>query len=282
MIKQSILKNIIFLIFTVIILNQKIHAENINFTKEQIETIKKIDSLYNNNKTLKSKFTQIDTNGEKLNGFMILSRPFNARVEYFNSDTIIISNKNTITIQDKLTHNNIIEIPTGDVNRSKYFTDPLVEMKKKIIIENNGVFTEYDEDVEIKITIEYNKLTNIHSKLKINYGSFNEEFPEQNMVVNYLTGNEKVLEIGGNIGRNSCVIGRILNHSDFVTLECDTSISKQLIENRFNKYIEIHKLFILDLDLYFACAFKLHEIFSNSLKTDQLKLQEVFFKGKEK
>ena len=84
MIKQSILKNIIFLIFTVIILNQKIHAENINFTKEQIETIKKIDSLYNNNKTLKSKFTQIDTNGEKLNGFMILSRPFNARVEYFN------------------------------------------------------------------------------------------------------------------------------------------------------------------------------------------------------
>jgi FkbM family methyltransferase len=59
-----------------------------------------------------------------------------------------------------------------------------------------------------------------------------EEFPEQKMAVKYLKGDEKVLEIGGNIGRNSCVIGRILNHSDFVTLECDSTIAKQLIENR--------------------------------------------------
>jgi FkbM family methyltransferase len=142
---------------------------------------------------------------------------------------------------DKLTHNNIIEIPTGDVNRSKYFTDPLVEMKKKIIIENNGVLTEYDEDVEIKITIEYNKLTNIHSKLKINYGSFNEEFPEQNMVVNYLTGNEKVLEIGGNIGRNSLIIAYILNNdNNLVTLESDVNISKQLMENRDMNHFHFH------------------------------------------
>jgi len=147
MIKQSILKNIIFLIFTVIILNQKIHAENINFTKEQIETIKKIDSLYNNNKTLKSKFTQIDTNGEKLNGFMILSRPFNARVEYFNSDTIIISNKNTITIQDKLTHNKSY-IPMNATPLNFIIGDQislLDESKIKIVnyqeIDNNIIIT---------------------------------------------------------------------------------------------------------------------------------------------
>jgi hypothetical protein len=147
MIKQSILKNIIFLIFTVIILNQKIHAENINFTKEQIETIKKIDSLYNNNKTLKSIFTKIDTNGEKLNGFMILSRPFNARVEYFNSDTIIISNKNTITIQDKLTHNKSY-IPMNATPLNFIIGDQislLDESKIKIVnyqeIDNNIIIT---------------------------------------------------------------------------------------------------------------------------------------------
>ena len=59
-----------------------------------------------------------------------------------------------------------------------------------------------------------NKLYNIHSKLKLNYGSFYEELPEQKMAVRYLTGNEKVLEIGGNIGRNSLIIASILNSNN--------------------------------------------------------------------
>jgi FkbM family methyltransferase len=63
------------------------------------------------------------------------------------------------------------------------------------------------------------------------------------MVVRYLTGNEKVLEIGANIGRNTLVIASILNNDrNLLTLECDENISKQLIENRdinnFNFYVE--------------------------------------------
>jgi FkbM family methyltransferase len=62
------------------------------------------------------------------------------------------------------------------------------------------------------------------------------------MVVRYLTGNEKVLEIGGNIGRNSLVIGSIIDNNNFVVLESDVNITKQLIENRdlnnFKFYIE--------------------------------------------
>jgi hypothetical protein len=62
------------------------------------------------------------------------------------------------------------------------------------------------------------------------------------MAVRYLTGKESVLEIGGNIGRNSLVIASILNNSNFVTLECDTNIAAQLVENRdlnnFNFHIE--------------------------------------------
>lgn len=76
----------------------------------------------------------------------------------------------------------------------------------------------------------------IHSKLTIKYGSLNEEFPEQRMAVRFLTGREKVLEIGGNIGRNSLIIASILQNNivrnNFVSLECDPAIAKQLAENR--------------------------------------------------
>ncbi len=78
-------------------------------------------------------------------------------------------------------------------------------------------------------------LKNIQNKLKLDYGDFNTEVPEQEMTVKYIKGNEKVLEIGGNIGRNSMIIAYILNNNNnnnFVSLECNTDISKQLIHNR--------------------------------------------------
>lgn len=87
------------------------------------------------------------------------------------------------------------------------------------------------------------KTFQIHQQLKIMYGSFNEELPEQQMVVRYLNGTEKVLEIGGNIGRNSLVINHILkNNKNLVVLESDASIAEQLCDNRnlnnFDFYIE--------------------------------------------
>jgi FkbM family methyltransferase len=154
---------------------------------------------------------------------------------------------------EKLTNNNIIKIPSGDYNRAKYFTDPLYKVHKKIIISINDTLTEYDEFTEIKINILNNtitvinendinnKLTNIHSNLKIKYGNLNEELPEQKMVVRYLTGNEKILEIGGNIGRNSLVIASILkDSSNLVTLECDANISNQLTENKILNNLNFH------------------------------------------
>ena len=74
------------------------------------------------------------------------------------------------------------------------------------------------------------KLQKIHSTLKLKYGSFKDELPEQKMVVRYLKGNEKVLEIGGNIGRNSLVIASIVK--DLVVLESHEIIATQLKENR--------------------------------------------------
>lgn len=154
----------------------------------------------------------------------------------------------------KLTNNGIITIPYGDVNRANYFTDPLFGVHKSMIITIDDNTTVYDEYTLIKINIldktiytesdtdVVNRLNSIHSKLKIKYGHMNDELPEQKMVARYLTGSEKVLEIGGNIGRNSLVIASIVENSNFVVLECDTGIASQLLENRdlnnFKFYIE--------------------------------------------
>jgi hypothetical protein len=157
---------------------------------------------------------------------------------------------------NELLKNNIITIPSGDNNRAKYFTDPINGVLKKIFLKNNedNVLT-FEHNVIIKInilnktisTISDNdiveKLLDIHSKLQIRYGSFNEEFPEQKMATRYLTGNEKVLEIGGNIGRNSLIIGYILKekgNNNFVTLESDIDIAKQLTENRDLNNLDFH------------------------------------------
>ena len=156
--------------------------------------------------------------------------------------------------KDKLTKNNIITIPKGDDNRAYHFTDPLDGIKKKIIISINNILTDYDDSLTIKINVSNNtivtisendinqKIKYLHSKLKLNYGSFNDELPEQKMAIRYLTGNEKILEIGGNIGRNSLIISSILNSDNFVSLESDPIIYQQLKENRdlnnFNFHIE--------------------------------------------
>jgi FkbM family methyltransferase len=144
----------------------------------------------------------------------------------------------------KLTHNNIIQIPNNDHRRAYFFNDHLPNIEKTIFIIKNNVEYEYNQTYNIQINLndyrittqpDYeinNKINNIHNKLKIRYGSFNDELPEQKMAANYLTGKEKVLEIGGNIGRNSLVIASIVDNSNFVTLESDSNIAKQLEDNR--------------------------------------------------
>lgn len=84
------------------------------------------------------------------------------------------------------------------------------------------------------------KLNTIHRKLKFHHGYLDDELPEQKMAVRYLTGNEKVLEIGGNIGRNSMTIASIVNNGTYVVLECDPNIAKQLKENRDLNRFQFH------------------------------------------
>lgn len=156
-----------------------------------------------------------------------------------------------------LLEHDIITIPEGDVKRSSYFEDHLVMIEKKIYIllmegEEEKKEWEYGPTYTIKINIKNmtvhatseeemdEKLNKIHQQLQLNYGSFQEELPEQKMVVRYLTGQEKVLEIGSNIGRNSLVIASIVKNDNFVTLESDANIAKQLEENKNLNHFTFH------------------------------------------
>jgi FkbM family methyltransferase len=77
------------------------------------------------------------------------------------------------------------------------------------------------------------KLKSIQSTLHIDFGSFSDEFPEQLMSVKFLKPDAKVMELGGNIGRNSSIISRILNDQrNLVVLESNPEIFKQLVHNR--------------------------------------------------
>jgi len=151
---------------------------------------------------------------------------------------------------NRLMHNNIITIPSDDYVRASYFTDPQYGVLKKIFIsdEKTNIF-EYDITIIINVitkeitTYSDEKLKNIQNKLKIKYGTFDQELPEQKLAARYLTGNEKVLEIGSNIGRNSLIIGYILNqnnNNNFVTMESDTNTVNQLIENRDINNLNFH------------------------------------------
>ena len=158
---------------------------------------------------------------------------------------------------EKCVKEKILYIPSGDCDRASIFTDPVIGILKSIFIKDksNNIYL-YNHHQDIYIDIEkniiydndnvpdniisihknyFNILKNIHKKLKIEYGTFNDEFPEQLMATSNLKGSEKVLEIGANIGRNSLIIAHILNkhnNNNFVSLECDDVSVKKLETNK--------------------------------------------------
>ena len=151
---------------------------------------------------------------------------------------------------------NIIYIPSGDTSRHMMFNyiDPVYGVIKHIkIIDDYGNIKVYSDsesvyliknqegkfNVTSPLTVNLSdlspedKLTYLHHKLKISFGSMTDELPEQKMATRFINPNARVLEIGGNIGRNSCIIGSLLNDSNNLTvLECNKEYGMQLTHNR--------------------------------------------------
>ena len=78
------------------------------------------------------------------------------------------------------------------------------------------------------------KLIEIHKGLSFsNKSQLNTEIPEQLMAVKHITPDSIVLELGGSIGRNSCVINSILNtKTNHVVIEPSTKELSTLQQNR--------------------------------------------------
>jgi FkbM family methyltransferase len=107
-----------------------------------------------------------------------------------------------------------------------------------------------------KIQETKQKLELLHQNIKIIYGSLNDEYDEQLMALLFIDKNCKVLEIGGNIGRNSCIISSILSDSkNLVVLESDPVSSKKLEENRnLNNFDFQIENSALSLDQLYQCG----------------------------
>lgn len=163
---------------------------------------------------------------------------------------------------DKLIKNDVLFIDFENEFRNKYFKNIIEYSDKNIyIIINNTLYNAKNCNtvyIDIKTnSIYFNQppnniyfephinieLSKIHQNLKIDYGDFHEEKPEQIMALKFLTGFEKVLEIGGNIGRNSLIIAYILNqknNNNFVVLESNSEIFKQLEHNKNLNTLDFH------------------------------------------
>ena len=139
----------------------------------------------------------------------------NNNLTEYDEDTMVLINRDTNAIQTRvLTKEEKDMMIPFSYNNNNNIDNGMV-----IYVTENEFITE--------------KLKDIHSRLLIKHGDFNSEVPEQKMAIRYLTGNEKVLEIGGNIGRNTLVIASLLKDSaNLVSLESDPTIACQLIENR--------------------------------------------------
>jgi len=108
--------------------------------------------------------------------------------------------------------------------------------------------------IDIENTIKQ-KLNPIHQNLK-NFNPFNSlktEIPEQIMACNFINENDCVLELGGSIGRNSCVINTILkNKNNHLVIEPSIQEAEQLKKNRDNNNLgfNIEICAISDIPLY--------------------------------
>lgn len=110
------------------------------------------------------------------------------------------------------------------LNKSKLnFNNDLIQEN---LNSSNEMFFLTEKESEIK-------LRQIHSKLSLRYGSFDDEFPEQIMSIMFIHNRSKVLELGSNIGRNTLIISSILeNDLNLVTMETDPNTIIKLEENK--------------------------------------------------
>ena len=165
----------------------------------------------------------------------------------------------TFTIFNKCFTNNTLVIPTGDGARCQMIGfDPYPNILKHILITDyNGVKYKFAHNRECVLSFEpiVQQLQNmtphhwyhhegvtiadpaervraLHRHMNFEHGVISDEFPEQVLAVQFVKEDAKVLEIGGNLGRNSLVLSSLLKSTDqLVVLETNLEVVPKLVEN---------------------------------------------------
>lgn len=85
------------------------------------------------------------------------------------------------------------------------------------------------------------RLKEIHKRFTLIHGNIEYEHPEQLMSAIFMPADAKVLELGSDLGRNTCVIATILNDSrNLITLEPRYECIRYLAENRDHNRFHFH------------------------------------------
>lgn len=181
-------------------------------------------------------------------------------------------------------------IPAGDFDRCDLLGyDPYPNTLKHILVvdsKNNKFMYNSTKDVKISfdslsselisdknpknwwksegkfITDPIDKLNALHKYINLFHlegGGFELEYPEQLMCMRFVNEDDKVLEIGGNIGRTSHILHTIINNpKHHVVMECDTEMAKKL---RFN--LDLNTYSTLQIETAALSKVKLYSINGN-------------------
>lgn len=165
----------------------------------------------------------------------------------------------TSTIFTKCFKNNQLVIPTGDGARCEIIGfDPYPNILKHIlIIDYNGNKYKFAYNRPCVLSFEpilqqlqdmnpaswyqqegkfipdaVARVHALHQHLNFDHGILHDEFPEQVLAAAFVKEDAKVLEIGGNLGRNSLVLSSMLKSTDqLVVLETNLEVIPKLTQN---------------------------------------------------
>ena len=150
---------------------------------------------------------------------------------------------------------NVIQIPGSDHLRALVFSDPAVGVLKFFYVVKDNIVVYcadhmttvyidiYTNEIHDQTTVTerilkiypnpHNKLQQIHNQMRFDFGNIRDEYPEQVLATQFLNGDETILELGANIGRNTLVMDHLTGKRNrVVTLECDETTAKQLEHNK--------------------------------------------------
>lgn len=156
------------------------------------------------------------------------------------------NNKINITaiFNNLLKKNKNIIFEADDVSRHILLNIDPCPCKVKNIYINDKKYDDFyrievDRNKNIKITEPYKEILNKYHSELIFHEDIHLEYEEQLLSVKYISPNSHVLEFGSNVGRNTCIISKILNNSNNLTTietipEYVQILEKNKINNNFN------------------------------------------------